>query len=495
MATSRIILNKTEYVRINVGSGQLLIEALAGDVHIVLSDVKPAVTNSAFHKLTDRQRLQFDRLDTNVWALGKNATSQAVVTEFPEQLNALGTGELTLDAWGRQKVINDYSVLHGLFTYNVPNRLWEENAMDAALAYTPLASTGVLATSEDGALKLSSGTTANNGCALMSKRHPRYQPNRGHLYSTAGWFPDPHLDAYRKWGLFCGCLSDARRSGVYFELEGDGASWALYAVVKSYGTVQVKQDITDLIPSGVDISKNNLYDIQYQWRGAGDYFFYINQQLVYRAEFLNTMQELTIWTPALGLGFECFTHTTTPVYMHYGCIDVTSEGGAMDARQFASISTGDTLVGVTTTGTATLGVRLPRTVDYNGNTVVNTRDIMANKLTSWTRDEASVQVWVARDTSATNLAALTWTAFSDVTTEYLPGGTGTALDTAFQADKASMQLVLNEWEDLEQKNVIINPSIMDAPFYLTAGDILVVVVQPLGANKDNATTMYLAEEV
>ena len=83
--------------------------------------------------------------------------------------------------------------------------------------------------------------------------------------------------------------------------------------------------------------------------------------------------------------------------MNFGCVDVTSEGGAMDSRQFASISTGDSFVTTSTNGAATLAIKLPRTITYNGNVVVNTRDVIANKLTSWTRDEASVQVWLARD--------------------------------------------------------------------------------------------------
>lgn len=82
MATSKINLSTTQYVRINVGYGQLIVEALAGDVHIAITPNKPAVTNKAFHKLTDRQRITFDRLDTNVWALAKNSGSHAVVSEF-----------------------------------------------------------------------------------------------------------------------------------------------------------------------------------------------------------------------------------------------------------------------------------------------------------------------------------------------------------------------------------------------------------------------------
>lgn len=145
----------------------------------------------------------------------------------PLQIQA-GTSEISLDAWGRQKVYYDHSLFNSIFTYNVPNRNWEEVAVDAADGYTILTGTGVRATSEDGALKITSGTVADEGTALLSKRHPRYQPNRGHLYSTAGWFPNPTADGFRKWGLMCGCLSDSRRTGVYFELEGNGSSSSLY---------------------------------------------------------------------------------------------------------------------------------------------------------------------------------------------------------------------------------------------------------------------------
>ena len=311
MPTNRIALSSTQYVRVNIGQGRFLIQSLAGDINVVLTDNQPAVANKATHIVRSDSSMEFPAHGTNVWVLAKSNGAQAIISEFPTEARTLGESGITLDAWGRQKVINDYSVLHGLFTYNVPNRLWEENAMDAALAYTPLASTGVLATSEDGALKLSSGTTANNGCALMSKRHPRYQPNRGHLYSTAGWFPTPHADGYRKWGLMCGCLSDTRRSGVYFELEGDGASWSLYAVLRSYGITRERTDITELLPSGFDPSVGHLYDIQYQWRGAGNYKFYIDQVLIYEMDLLATLSALTIWNPAMSIAFECFTYTTT----------------------------------------------------------------------------------------------------------------------------------------------------------------------------------------
>ena len=409
--------------------------------------------------------------------------------------DVLGKTALSSDAWGRQKVINDYSIFHALFTYDVPDRVWEELSVDASMTYTPLVQTGTLVSSVGGALRVASGTTANAGSTLSSKRHPRYQPNRGHLYSTAGWMPNPESDGNRKWGIMCGCLSDTRRSGAYFELEGNGSTWALYAVVRSYGTILERTDITSLLPAGFDISKGHLYDIQFQWRGVGDYCFFIDQQLIYTVERLGAYSALGLWNPALSVAFECTTNTTTELDMFFGCVDVTSEGGAKDSRQFASISTGTGLINAASTGSAVLAVRVPRTLTYNSDTVINTRDLVASKLTSWTRDEAAVQVYFARDTVATTLNGLTWTSLPDSTANYLVGGAGSALDTAFQTDRASMQLVLNEWDDLEQKNIVINPDQDAAPFYITGGDIMVIAVQSVAGTDENSTTLYLSEEL
>lgn len=408
------------------------------------------------------------------------------------QKGYLGTNELAADAWGRQKAVIDFSLFHGVWTYDVPDRLWEEFSI-ASTTYTPLAQTGTLATSTGNMLEVSSGTTADNGCYLRSKRSPRYQPNRGHLYSTAVILPDAANDGRRKFGLFCNGAGNA--NGIYFELEGDGADWALYAVRLSNGVVKTRQDITSSVPTGYDPTKGHVYDIQYQWRGLGNYKFFIDLQEVYTDSLLGTLTELSLRMPALPAAFECHTDTTTEVKIQAGCVDITSEGGKREGRQFASISTGTTLLDCADVGTAMIGIKIPRTLTYDAETHQNTRDLVASKLTSWTRDEASAQVYVARDTLATNLDGATWSDLPDSTAQFLIGGTSSTLDAAFQLDKANMQLVLNEWDDVEKKNVVINPDSDSAPFYLSAGDILVVVVQSFAGTDENATTLYLSEEI
>lgn len=400
----------------------------------------------------------------------------------------LGSG-IVLDAWGKQKVTTDFSLFHGIWTYDVPNRVWEEFSLTLG-SYSPLTQTGTLVSSVDNMLEVKSGTVAGNGGAVFSKRHPRYQPNRGHLYSTALILPSATSNGVRKFGLF------KNGNGVYFQLEGNGSTWTMYAVRKSNGTEENKQDITSLLPSGFDPEKNNVYDIQYQWRSAGDYFFYVNLESTYAEENLGTLSGTSIRLPALPVGYSAVTNTTTEIKILAGCVDVTSEGGKREGRQFASVSTGVALLKAGTAGTAMLAVRMPRNISYGGGTIENTRDIVASKLTGWSRDEASLQVWFARDTVATALGALTWAALPDsVTGEYLVGGNGSTLNTAFQSDKSSMQLVLNEWDDLEKKNVVINPDQSIAPFYVTPGDIMVCVIQTIAGNDDNATTLYLSEEI
>jgi hypothetical protein len=400
----------------------------------------------------------------------------------------LGLNDLIKDAWGRQKVVIDFSLFHGVWTYDVPDRLWEEQSI-AGSTYTPLTATGTLATSVDNMLEVSSGIVANNGTVLFSKRNPRYQPNRGHLYSTSVVLPNAIYDGRRKFGL------DRNGNGVYFELEGDGAAWDLFVVRKSNAVVELRQSIKTLLPSSYDPEKNHVYDIQYQWRGAGDYFFYVDLKQIYVNEVLGTGTGLTLRMPALPVYFEAFADSTDELIIKAGCVDITSEGGKREGRLFASISTGVTLLSTDSSGVAMVGIKIPRTLTYGGGTTENTRDLIASKITSWTRDEAAVQVYFARDVVATALDALTWLSLPDSTSQYLIGGQSSALDTAFNTDKASMQLVVNEWNDAEIKNTVINPDMDSAPFYVTPGDILIIAVQSLAGTDDNATTLYLSEEV
>ena len=105
----------------------------------------------------------------------------------------LGIGDLVLDAWGRQKIINDHSMVHGVWTYEVSSRMWIErlDGSDIAIETNFTSENGMLkCIGADGELRY-----------LHSRRHPRYQPNRGHLYSSSMILPDADLDVNQEFGL------------------------------------------------------------------------------------------------------------------------------------------------------------------------------------------------------------------------------------------------------------------------------------------------------
>ena len=114
--------------------------------------------------------------------------------------------KLGFDAWGRAKTITDRSILHGMFSFNVPVKVWRETLNGIEQAFTN-------ATSVDGALNLTSGGTFDDNTILETYRHPRYQPNRGYLYSKALIMPNPSDSGLRRFG------AGTAENGVFFSLE------------------------------------------------------------------------------------------------------------------------------------------------------------------------------------------------------------------------------------------------------------------------------------
>ncbi len=82
MATSIVTLDLTQYVRINVGYTSMILQAHRDEVRIVISESKPALSNTAFMSLGGNDApLKLDIVDTNVWVLAVSDKSSLIVTE------------------------------------------------------------------------------------------------------------------------------------------------------------------------------------------------------------------------------------------------------------------------------------------------------------------------------------------------------------------------------------------------------------------------------
>ena len=403
----------------------------------------------------------------------------------------IGRNELSYDAWGRPKTIQDFSLFSAVWSYSVPNRLWVE-FLDTGAGWTEQAVIdNTLVKSTKGHLEVTGNSTTDT--MLLSKRHPRYQPNRGFLYSSAHVLASPNLVGTRRFGS-----AIDGETGIFFELVGSGSVWVMNAVRRttvSGTTTDTRVDITSLLPAGFDPSKGNIYDIQMQWRGMGNIKFFVNLELVYEFELLGTLADISLNNPALQVYFECSSVGATPVSIVSGCVDITTEGGARANKLYTSITTGSTLLPVSKTpGTAVLAIKIPNKITYDGGLVNYTRDMIMTELTTFSKDEAQRTVYYGRLITCTNLdAAAGWTKGNDSEYLYLTNASG-ALDTAFQLDKANMVDIYSTRGDIDTSLSHNNPDPNNADFYLTSGDIIVVEFIP-DNNSTAGCTLEFAEEV
>ena len=169
---------------------------------------------------------------------------------------------LGYDAWGRSKSVTDYSIFHGMFTFQVPFEMWVEEVDQVEQ------STRTNFTSASGAL-LCTGVNGQINY-LYSKRNPRYQPNRGYLYSASIIIDTPLNAVNHDFGSF------TETSGLFFRVNAG----VLYAVVRTTLN-NITTDNAQIITTDIDLTCGNIFDIQSQWRGVGDIKFIVNLELAY----------------------------------------------------------------------------------------------------------------------------------------------------------------------------------------------------------------------
>lgn len=396
-----------------------------------------------------------------------NALEKRWVETFTRWGNWVDT-DIWSDVWWRPKAVTDFSLFHWLFTYNIPKSQWLTFENNVELA------TSTRIVSENWEWVVNSWATLWNTAFLRSKRHPRYQPNRWHLFSTSIFYPVPTATWIRQVWL------KNTIAWVYFQLE----DWVLYAVVYN-NSVEVVKQVIDLSKCWLtinDLQYWHLYDIQFQWRWVWDYFFYIDQKLVFKTSFLWNNTVITIINPAMSAGVYCENTNWTEVQVRLWCVDITSEWGKKEWLTYKSA--------VTPTEVTINALNKPLIVVRNVKEFLskpNTRDCMAFRFT-WNADQRIIfKAWVTRDPTA-----ITWWTFTALDNDTVMESNVTATSV----DIAKMQLLwVIRWEQFR-------PAVVDLPsdltdFYFTEWDYLVFTANRENpAQTANATaTVELGEEI
>ena len=392
-----------------------------------------------------------------IQALGNH--SEGYIPRF-----SLSTNELGLDAWGRAKTMNDFSQFHGVFTFDVPDKMWIEYTDDVEVSKTNC-------TSVNGALRVASDA---GNTKLVSKRHPRYQPNRGMLYSTAIFLDNATI-----------------------------ANGKLYAVTRTTIDSVIVEDRQEiLLPNGYNPAKGHIYDIQAQWRGVGGLKFFIDNTIAYHFDYLGTLDELSISNPALAISFEADDSGTlrfgsydvgfgmffewvfdTPddCSLRCGCVDITSEGGTDEKQQFVS-AVGEE---ITVSDSPILAIRIPSTL----NGIINTRDVQLSRIKVDTAKKGKAEIYYTRDTTCLTLNGITWTPINGGSIEVATPTSASQLtmdkNKADMIDLLPIQALVN--------NVADNPNDNKIDFYLTHGDYL--IINGIAAASAMQAVIQLGEEL
>lgn len=377
--------------------------------------------------------------------------------------NGAGRG-INLDAWGRQKAVNDRSILHGMFTYNVPADKWYETLNGVE---TPL----INAQSIDGKLSLVSTTNSGDVSVLRSYRNPRYEPNRGHLYSSSVFLPSKNAAGNRDFGFF------TDESGVFFRLKSDGNLYAC-RVTRAGLFFAVVEELIENLPSGFDVEKGNIYDIQIQWRGVGNYLFYVGDPatgasvLVHTMPLLGTLDQLSTYNPANPIAFRC-TSLGDSVEIQCGCVDMTTEGGDERGGSYGSVSIANDSGQVSISGLnqPLIAIRSKPTVGG----LINTRDTLALLASAYSDQKSIVRAWQTRDFTAITENDQVWQGFRDGHLEYITYNVpGVATPVTFDTAKADLVFSARAPQDSTYATSALFEGRTD--IYLTPGDMFVFTV-------------------
>jgi len=442
----------------------------------------------------------------------------------------LGYNDLASDAWGKQKVVSDYSLMHCMATFDISPKVWYVDENNIELANSSLSTR---ATPKKGGFNIDSGASINDSTVLRGKRHPRYQPNRGWIFSTAGVLPSKNALGKRIFGGY------TEESGFFFELNNG----VLYAVVRQanwqywtatvsqttfsitdctilptstvivrtrsatsniWGTVTTgyliansvltfttglaagdrvmvlvvddrKADITQTVVSmGVDIEKEVVYDIQSQWRGAGDVFFFVNLTLVYTYKNLGVNTQPSISNPALPISFTAINQGNQ-VSMLMGCADVSSEGGMVDKVEYLAIvnkpQTPIPVTGVTLPDKVLMVVYTP--TYFKGRH--NSRDFQVLRVTASTDANAFLNVYRSRNPIWTN-GSLLLKARTDGSSLLYDNGLDSidATVRGLTLDIASAELISTFRVPANDSRSLDNPHPTKVDYTLSHGDYLII---------------------
>lgn len=306
-------------------------------------------------------------------------------------LNALQFADgPTIDAFGRLRVSNPYTIFDSQQEYTFGPSFWDH--------FTASGGTATYTQAENATFLSTAGTGSGARALRQTKVYWRYQPGKSHLILMTGTLTSSGTHAGNSAALI-GYYDD--NNGVFFSQTVAGVGVAIRSDVSgSVVTTTVLQANWNLDkfdgtgPSGltIDFTKEQIFVADLQWLGAGRvrFGFELAGQVLYCHQVLNAnvVANPYMRTANLPLRYEVFNSggTGANITLKANCCSIQSEGGVSQNIGYTFGFQNTAAVTVTTTFLPIWSVRLQDTFNgltYRGQmhpidipTLVKTNDVI-----------------------------------------------------------------------------------------------------------------------
>jgi hypothetical protein len=282
--------------------------------------------------------------------------------DFENDIQPISFSNGSQDAFSRLRVSNPETVFDASFRRDKePNLFWESLTSGGTATHL----------GNNPSVQLSCTTTTGSKVIFQSKLYHHYTPGKSSLIFMTGNFIEFKTSVKKKLGYFD--VND----GYFFQLSGSTLSVVLRSKVSGSVVDNVinqsnwnydKLDGTGSSGYTLDITKQNIFFIDFQWLGSGKvrFGFCIDGHLLYCHDFFhaNILTVPYCRTGRLPFRFEIENTGSSSSSMNATCIALLCEGGISWDGVSRSISSGIVPINFTTAGTLKPIISIRKNASY-----------------------------------------------------------------------------------------------------------------------------------
>lgn len=286
------------------------------------------------------------------------------------KVNQYGAALIAPYAYGRT-VFGEFRVAENitlgtyLHRYNVDPLLYETSTQNAGT---------VTHDANNASLQIACTSAATDFAKLRTIRYFRYRPGKGMLIRQSVFHSSTSTtNSVRRWGYY------DDNDGLFWELNGtdlrivrrtSSSGSPVDNVISRSSWIGDKLDGTGINGITLDLTKDNLYEIQFSWHGANVLSFFINKILVHQIYLFNVIAGPFMRQCVLPLSYEIINSgASTSSNFKLVAASVLIEGAStLPAQIFGAANTSD--ISVTTTERPLFAIRLKSTFNSIANRMI-----------------------------------------------------------------------------------------------------------------------------